>query len=69
MKVQLKSYHHKLSVVGTSIYIAPEVYTQNYDVKADLWSVGVTMLKCVAGGVPNFNSKTWINTRHIWTKK
>uniref|UniRef100_A0A914ER86 Protein kinase domain-containing protein n=2 Tax=Acrobeloides nanus TaxID=290746 RepID=A0A914ER86_9BILA len=46
-----------LSVCG---YIAPEVYTQNYDIKSDLWSVGIIMFECVAGDKPNLLANTMI---------
>ena len=47
--------------MGTSIYIAPEVYTQNYDFKADLWSIGMIMLECVAGDKPNVSDTRSLN--------
>ena len=47
--------------MGTSIYRAPEVYYQNYDVRADLWSVGMIMLECIAGNKPNVSNTRSLN--------
>ena len=41
--------------VGTPIYMAPELYTQEkYDHKADVWSVGLIMYRGLFGRLPEF---------------
>ena len=43
------------TTVGTPIYMAPELFTQeNYDHKADVWSVGLIMYKGLFGRLPEF---------------
>ena len=38
--------------VGTPYYIAPEILLGNYDIKCDLWSLGVTMYVMLTGEYP-----------------
>lgn len=37
---------------GTLEYMAPEVWTENYDSKCDIWSCGVIMFVCLFGYLP-----------------
>jgi serine/threonine protein kinase len=39
-------------VVGTQLYMAPEIFSFNYGMQVDIWSAGVSMYIMVAGLVP-----------------
>ena len=39
-------------MVGTSIYVAPEVLRTNYDYKSDMWSLGVMLFIMLSGSPP-----------------
>jgi calcium-dependent protein kinase len=42
-----------LTIIGTHFYLAPEVYLGGgYDERIDLWALGVTIYKLIAGYTP-----------------
>jgi serine/threonine protein kinase len=41
-----------IEVYGSPNYIAPEVLLKSYDVKADVWSIGIICVKLVTGVMP-----------------
>lgn len=45
------------SIVGTPFYLAPEILQGKYDIKCDLWSLGVTMHFMLVGDYP-FKGRT-----------
>ena len=45
------------AVIGSSYYIAPEVFKQRYNEKCDTWSVGVILYMTLVGAAP-FDGKT-----------
>ena len=40
------------TMVGTPVYMAPEVFTRNYDYRCDYWSIGVIMFSMLSGRFP-----------------
>jgi len=42
-----------LTIIGTPLYLSPEALLGGgYDERADIWSLGVTLYKMVAGYTP-----------------
>ena len=54
---KLKQKSNEKTVIGTLIYMAPEVIKQNYNNKCDLWSIGVILYILITGDIP-FEGKT-----------
>ena len=44
--------HSLVDFAGTLIYVAPEVFTNNYNNKCDIWSCGVIMYQLISGQLP-----------------
>lgn len=42
-----------LTIIGTFLYLAPEILRGGgYDERVDMWSIGVTLFKLIAGVTP-----------------
>jgi len=51
-----------LTIIGTSFYFAPEIYLGGgYDERVDIWALGITIYKLIAGYTP-FESKYHFDT-------
>ena len=61
-----------LTVIGTPYYMAPEIYIGGgYDQRVDMWALGVTLFKMVAGYTPfesEYHSETVANILKIQPK-
>uniref|UniRef100_A0A8C1HBC9 non-specific serine/threonine protein kinase n=2 Tax=Cyprinus carpio TaxID=7962 RepID=A0A8C1HBC9_CYPCA len=56
------------TLCGSPMYMAPEVImSQNYDVKADLWSVGTIIYQCLTGKAP-FQANTPQELRQFYER-
>ena len=49
---KLKQKSNEKTVIGTLIYMAPEVIKQNYNNKCDLWSIGIILYILITGDTP-----------------
>ena len=67
-KMEKDSYLNEL--FGTLTYMAPEVLLkENYDMKADIWSLGVTIFELLTGKLPfNAFSKKDLKFKHCLGK-
>uniref|UniRef100_A0A4W6FL51 non-specific serine/threonine protein kinase n=1 Tax=Lates calcarifer TaxID=8187 RepID=A0A4W6FL51_LATCA len=53
------------TLCGSPMYMAPEVImSQNYDAKADLWSIGTIVYQCLTGKAP-FHVSDNLNRKHL----
>jgi serine/threonine protein kinase len=55
------------SAVGTRVYMAPEVGQGSYDLKADLWSIGVILLDMLITNIPWKNKTKFQNKDQFMT--
>jgi len=47
------SVNKRSSIVGTPCWMAPEIIIQNqYDLKCDIWSIGITSIEMATSKVP-----------------
>uniref|UniRef100_A0A8B9HAF0 non-specific serine/threonine protein kinase n=1 Tax=Astyanax mexicanus TaxID=7994 RepID=A0A8B9HAF0_ASTMX len=54
------------TLCGSPMYMAPEVImSQNYDAKADLWSIGTIVFQCLTGKAPFQVSTVLSKIRHV----
>ena len=61
--VQIQPGQQISKFIGTSYYIAPEVLTENYNEKCDIWSCGV-ILYILLCGYPPFNGSSNVDIFH-----
>ena len=53
LAVQLEhSLSKRTTACGTSLYMAPEVYQKNGELKSDVWSLGITVIEMAEGKNP-----------------
>ena len=57
LTTQAECYSKKKTDCKGMHYFAPEVIAGKYDMKSDLWSLGIALMECVSRKKSNVNSK------------
>ncbi len=55
------------TLTGTPYWIAPEVVMEDgYDMKADIWSLGITCIEMAEGKPPYYGMKPMLVIYYLW---
>ena len=55
------------TLCGSPMYMAPEVImSQQYDAKADLWSIGTIMYQCLTGRAPFQATSPQVRNQNVY---
>lgn len=52
-----KQSEHLKTHCGTALYAAPEIHSGSYSPLADIWSIGVLLVRLECGGLPRYRDK------------
>ena len=69
LAVQLEhSLSKRTTACGTSLYMAPEVYQKNGELKSDVWSLGITVIEMAEGKNPFADCSSAMVMNRVITK-